>query len=346
MNSTLQTNKDSHPIQAVIVGAGISGLLAAHELGKKGISCVILEKSRGVGGRLATRRFENARFDHGAQYFTQRDEALKPYLNQWLEKGWITRWENQPSPTQDEESAYISPQGMTTLAKGLVSSLPSMCSVELGQRVHCIKTLSDSEYRYQVSTEEGRLYQCDGVLMTSPVPQTLDIFKQSEWTLTQEEQDELSNIQYWPCVGLLGLTDTDVNFPVRGWSKPNESILSWVCDNHSKQVSEIGPALIAHADGAWSEAHFEKDDATLEKLLKEAMTAWVNPEQWTHVQIKKWRYALVKNPMKLNYYTLKNLDGIVLSGDGFSGPRVENAALSGIKASQPLFQSIQKTLKR
>ena len=57
-----------------IIGAGLSGLIAARELAKNN-DVTIFEKARGVGGRMATRRannlkFDGFNFDHGTQYFT------------------------------------------------------------------------------------------------------------------------------------------------------------------------------------------------------------------------------------------------------------------------------------
>ena len=44
----------------IVVGAGISGLLAAHELRNAGWHVTVLDKGRGVGGRMATRRLGGA----------------------------------------------------------------------------------------------------------------------------------------------------------------------------------------------------------------------------------------------------------------------------------------------
>jgi predicted NAD/FAD-dependent oxidoreductase len=57
-------------MKLAIIGAGMAGLAAAHWLRRErpDIEVLIFEKSRGVGGRTATRRVQGAVFDHGAQY--------------------------------------------------------------------------------------------------------------------------------------------------------------------------------------------------------------------------------------------------------------------------------------
>jgi len=57
----------------LVIGAGISGLLCATQLQAAGLSTLVLDKGRGVGGRMATRRIGDTTFDHGAQFFTVRD---------------------------------------------------------------------------------------------------------------------------------------------------------------------------------------------------------------------------------------------------------------------------------
>ena len=56
--------------ETLIIGAGLSGLSAAQTLVRSGRSVLVVDKGRGVGGRLATRRIGDATLDHGAQFFT------------------------------------------------------------------------------------------------------------------------------------------------------------------------------------------------------------------------------------------------------------------------------------
>ena len=46
--------------RSIVIGAGIAGLLAARQLAEAGRDVTVLDKGRGVGGRLATRRIGEA----------------------------------------------------------------------------------------------------------------------------------------------------------------------------------------------------------------------------------------------------------------------------------------------
>ena len=52
MNGATHGSRDA---DVVIVGGGIAGLVAARELVASGLRVIVLEKGRGVGGRMATR---------------------------------------------------------------------------------------------------------------------------------------------------------------------------------------------------------------------------------------------------------------------------------------------------
>ena len=49
----------------VVVGAGVAGLQCARRLRDAGLQVVVLDKARGVGGRVATRRVDGQPVDHG-----------------------------------------------------------------------------------------------------------------------------------------------------------------------------------------------------------------------------------------------------------------------------------------
>lgn len=65
----------------IIIGAGISGLICALELEKKGYSPVILEGKASAGGRLQTDYYESIPLDHGFQVLLTEYPYAKKYLN-------------------------------------------------------------------------------------------------------------------------------------------------------------------------------------------------------------------------------------------------------------------------
>ena len=54
--------------RVAIIGAGIAGIAAARTFAGAGWRPVLFDKSRGLGGRMATRRAEGLRFDHGTPH--------------------------------------------------------------------------------------------------------------------------------------------------------------------------------------------------------------------------------------------------------------------------------------
>ena len=98
-----------------IVGAGIAGLTAADTLRSAGWAVTVVDKGRGVGGRMATRRIDSSSFDHGAQFFTARDERFKARVHAWEAAGIAQNWHTSPAG----EPRYRGVEGMSSIPKHL-----------------------------------------------------------------------------------------------------------------------------------------------------------------------------------------------------------------------------------
>jgi len=77
----------------LIIGAGITGLTCAAALRDAGKNPVVLEKSRGLGGRISTRRAGELRFDHGAQFARAKSPAFASYLAAAQSSGAVASWD-------------------------------------------------------------------------------------------------------------------------------------------------------------------------------------------------------------------------------------------------------------
>ena len=118
-------------MRVVVVGAGIAGLMAAQTLVKNSHDVVVVDKGRSPGGRLATRRIDDATLDHGAQFFTVRDPLFKSHVEKWIASGVVTEWcRGFDSATQNNDGfpRYRGVRGMTDIAKHLANGLDVRCN--------------------------------------------------------------------------------------------------------------------------------------------------------------------------------------------------------------------------
>jgi renalase len=82
-----------------VFGAGLSGLVFADTLGDAA-QIKLFDKSRGYGGRMATRRYAAFQFDHGAQFFTARSKSFESFLEPCLAAGVVARWDARSSSSR------------------------------------------------------------------------------------------------------------------------------------------------------------------------------------------------------------------------------------------------------
>lgn len=105
----------------IIVGAGVAGLTCARVLGDAGKRVRLLERSRGVGGRCATRRVDGQSVDHGLVFVLGRDpdslEALREVPGHWLE-GWPAVVRGSGTPCQP--NAFVPGTRRMAHANGMV----------------------------------------------------------------------------------------------------------------------------------------------------------------------------------------------------------------------------------
>uniref|UniRef100_UPI0028B0BFC2 NAD(P)/FAD-dependent oxidoreductase n=1 Tax=Pseudomonas sp. TaxID=306 RepID=UPI0028B0BFC2 len=115
-----------------IIGTGLAGLSAAHALLDAGQEIRLFDKSRGSGGRMASKRSEAGALDLGAQYFTVRDRRFAEVVQQWRQRGWVAEWSpslyqfqnGQLSSSPDEQVRFVGTPRMSAITRALLSALP------------------------------------------------------------------------------------------------------------------------------------------------------------------------------------------------------------------------------
>ena len=85
---------------------------------------------------MATRRVGGGNFDHGAQFFTVRDERFAGLVEGWLGAGVATEWargfaDGEGRPNEDGHPRYRGTEGMTSIPNYIARGL----DVRTGERV-------------------------------------------------------------------------------------------------------------------------------------------------------------------------------------------------------------------
>jgi renalase len=321
----------------VVVGAGISGLLAAKILNEKGWTVTILDKGHGVGGRMATRRIGKGIFDHGAQFFTVRGERFAGLVENWLSAGVATEWtrgfaDPEGRPNEDGYPRYRGTEGMTSIPKYISRGL----DVRTGERVMGVEVGDDG---WEVVCEPGLRADGNALVLAVPVPQALDLASSGSYSLPDGARRQLEAVSYDPCLALMVLLDGSTVVPEPGGIQIKGEPLDWIGDNRRKGISEV-PAVTVHAGPEWSRSHFEDD----EEEITESMISLAGKRLGTDLSpsvvetsLARWRYSWVTSPHPDPCLIASDDPPLVFCGDAFGQPKVEGAALSGLAAADHLL---------
>ena len=304
----------------LIVGAGMAGLTAARFLQAGGWPIVLLDQSRGVGGRMATRRIGASCLDHGAQFFTVRDARFEEAVRQWEAAGWIAPWF-----TREGHIRYRAMDGMKVLAKHLAKPLDV-------RREAKVETIEPADEGWRVTTGSGQIFHASTLLLTPPAPQTAELLSTCADRLPPEFLFTLSCIEYDPCFSLLVTIAGSSGVPAPGYVRPENGPVEWIADNKQKGISAGIAALTVHANAEFSGRYLEAPKDRVARLMLEAAEPWFGG-QVTAWQLHRWKYGRPVAANRPLYLLTHQPARLAIAGDSFGGPRLEGAFLSGLTAA-------------
>jgi len=316
----------------LVIGAGMAGLIAAAELQRAGCRVLVLDKGRGVGGRLASRRIAGATFDHGAQFITTRDPRFAAVLEQGRQKGSLEEWCRGFSGAADGHARWRGKPGMSAVAKHLALGL----DLSLAMQVRALRRVDD---RWHAETTTGHSFNAGGVVLTPPLPQSLAMLDAGGIVLAPELRRRLAAIEYERCLAVMAVLEGPSRLPPPGGLGLADGPIAWIADNQLKGIS-AEPAVTIHATPAFSLEHWDRDRQESGRALLDAAAEWLGAGIKTF-QVHGWRYSkpmcVVENPCVL----VSQSPPLVLAGDAFAGPRVEAAAISGWAAAEAILANLR-----
>ncbi|GAB3219649.1 FAD-dependent oxidoreductase [Spirosoma arcticum] len=319
----------------------MTGLTAARELTRHGWNVVVLDKGRGVGGRMATRRMEQARLDHGAQYFSARTPEFQRVVQTLLAENVIGEWHLEQARIADtnfDHPQYIGVDGMSAVAKALARNLTVLTA-------ETVVTFRAEDTGWLVETESGGQYRADSLLITIPAPQALALVQKSGYALADANRAALSAIAYRPCIAVMVALNQPSHLPAPGVVHYDTGDVGWVADNTQKGISPDQPSVTIHASADFSRAHFDDDLTVVGQQLIDQLSEWIPAGAVSAVQVHRWRYSLAEQRHPDPFLEANAPFPLLFGGDGFGAGNVEGAFTSGLRMAEFLTVSAPATAR-
>ncbi|MDH3509135.1 MAG: FAD-dependent oxidoreductase [Gammaproteobacteria bacterium] len=311
-----------------VIGAGLAGLTFAAGLHSRA-RVVVFEKSRGLSGRMATRRADPYAFDHGAQYFRARTRDFRSFLHDYAERGIVHPWharyveldrnrEISSELWSDTNPCYVAAPAMNSLAKALAAEI----DIRLQTRVAGMRTVAG---KWQLRDEDGgELGNFDWVIAAIPAPQAVDLMP-----ATFEHGTALRGVRLSACFTLMLGFEQPLDF---GWdaARIHDADVSWIAVNSSKPGRNPDHfSVVAQSSNDWADAHIEDDPKAVTRHLSEEIRAITgeDPAAATHRALHRWRYANLGSEQS-DASLVDERNRLAACGDWCGGGRVEAAFLA------------------
>jgi renalase len=328
----MQHDRKTYSPRIAIIGAGMAGISCAHALQQQDLAVTLFDKSRGIGGRLATRRTDGGdSFDHGAQYITTRSADFSAFIDRLRHDGAAAEWQPRLGTDAEHHPWFVGTPGMSALLKPLAEKLDIRLSTT-------VSTLEKSGNAWQLHRADGALSEpYDVVISTAPPVQTRALF--ADDPLMQTSLDAVSMAPCWTLM-IAFTAPLDVDFDARRF---DTGAISWLARQASRP--EHGGNLnawVVHAGAEWSAEHLELTPEQAAGAMQQELARTVgqaSPDT-IFVQAHRWRYAMTTQALGQPF--LANTDrSLFAGGDWCLGASVECAYQSGVAIAEAVSKRLR-----
>ncbi|KAL0413296.1 UNVERIFIED_CONTAM: hypothetical protein Sradi_1531300 [Sesamum radiatum] len=350
-----------------IIGGGMSGLVCALYLEKRGIKSTVFDTGiHGLGGRMGTRIIDPQPliFDHAAQFFTVTDPSFAELVNLWSKKGLVRQWHGEIGeleaggrfvPFPPSPSRYIGVNGMRPLAESILSET-SMVNVV---RPCWVSKLEPYNGKWYLSEKGKPCGHFDAIVVAHNGKCANRLLASSGLPLIARQMKRLHLSSIWALLAAfedpLPIISIDSAIPFEGAFVKGIDSLSWMANNTAKLsgLQSKGPQCWTF----FSTAAFGKQNKVPQESVPSATAEKVKEAMLEGVEIA---LGLQKDSLKRPFYSRLQLWGAALPtnspgipcifdshgragicGDWLLGSSLEAAALSGMALANHIADYLQ-----
>lgn len=319
------------PERVAVIGAGLAGAVCARDLSLSGWRVQVFDKSRGTGGRLATRRApwqddqgqpRTTKFDHGAPGFATTTSAFRAFAEMACRSGWLAAWSPVVAPGMPATGPMFVPiPDMTRLSRELLAGIDFGWDTP----IDALQRQSDG-WRLR-SRGEAQPGVFDAVVLAMPPAQAAALLAAHAPDWARRAAQAVMR----PCWSLMGVAE-----PPRGaarWdiARPSHPVIELLARNERRPGRErpSGEAhWVAHARADWSHEHLERSGDWVQDRLQAAVAECLGePVRWRNAVVHRWRYAQTGLPLAApdESFWWDAATGLGVCGDFLGGLGVEGA---------------------
>jgi predicted NAD/FAD-dependent oxidoreductase len=332
----------------IVVGAGIAGLSCARELTRAGARVRLIERSRGVGGRCATRRVRGQPVDHGIAFYHGSDpdffDTIAGAAEEGLIEGWPQRLEGEGHPCQPR--AFKSNEWRCALAGG-VNIFPKSLAAGLDIERNCrVESVQVGTGEMLLHTEGTMAHGAPAVVIALPAYQARSLLADAgDEPALVSARALLEMVGSSSCLTLLAGYPLSAASPEWEICYPETSrVLLLAVNDSSKRRQPHELVIVYQALPSWSKGMLDSSTTEWADLLLaeagELFGDWAARPEWTEPHV--WRYARADHGSEFITPVLFNLEGgarLGLAGEAFGrGGGVQAAWISGAKLAKRIIK--------
>lgn len=322
-------------MRIAIIGAGLAGLSAAKKLSDKA-DVSVFEKSRGVSGRMSTRRGDDCAFDHGAQYFTIKSSAFRHFLDPYLAAGIVAPWgaeivtiksDGHIDPYHHDHEIYVAAPHMNSLGKVISEGL------DVRRDTHILRIVKVDD-AWMLEDQGGHMHgPFDWVISSAPAPQSAALMPE-----TFSHHASLSKVVMQGCFTLMVGLEAKPEIHWQG-AFFEASPIGWMAFDSSKPQRQGMNCLVIQSTNEWAEAHIEhdRDDVSSLLLIEASKRTGLVVDKPLYQSLHRWRFANVTRGAGEAFYLDKSAR-LGACGDWCLKGRVEAAFESGNQLAMRLIE--------
>ncbi len=338
-----------------IIGAGLAGLTAGHKLVKAGHDVIVFEKSRGFGGRLATRyagENHEIKFDHGIPHLSADRPLFRGFIQELEEKGIVEYWTDSfnywdgqmihtKHPNIIGKKYYKATDGMNQVGRYLSRWL----EVRTNEKVIGFTYLGNKRRNkkpWMLNFEDSSTVEVDAVIVATPAVQAYGLIENAQdETVVRNVIRRIDTISYENAYSVM-LTYNKAETPEWNGITCKDEPIRWIGNENKKRDNGEKLTLVLHSESNYAVKNINTPhEDVIQELagsLRKIVGDWAG--RFDEAQAHYWRYVQPRTFFEESFVITGPEDApLMLTGDYLGGKGTESAYESGYKLAEKLIEN-------